>query len=479
MGRPDRETYVPHKGYPLELIERIEKEDRARVFPNVNPRRLVESISALAEFRALIGSREVFFGHLSSATILTRGLGLVLWEIHRIIRQNRRHKVENPFDFFFGSRYADMLSSNPKKFKVPTTISCLVKHGILKMVGEPIVDVIPTEYRLDDDWIGICPSELSLWQKGRRKITKKWARKKQIARRPWILHMDAALSKTYISETPELEAALEKENTRHAALKAIAALERCQNIPDYQGCMAKYGGTIYTPINSMPRMLVATLKIANERVVQLDISSAHPCTLVRLLLDLAPMVGIEQAHKEADRLRAEMESGTLYERLAKECGLDKETAKRRFIAALNGKNGHTYNEVVFQAFARSYPVTKRVIAIVRKKNRKILHRKMTYILSCAMDQSLKFCMDQNLPVFSRADEIVCRDRDADVIRKVLGQAFHNFTTVKPKVGGEILSWDDIYSWDESKPANEIIGNDNEGSSARQGGLGETDRQSDG
>jgi hypothetical protein len=88
-------------------------------------------------------------------------------------------------------------------------------------------------------------------------------------------------------------------------------------------------------------------------------------------------------------------------------------------------------------------------------------------------------MDQNLPVFSRADEIVCRDRDADVIRKVLGQAFHNFTTVKPKVGGEILSWDDIYSWDESKPANEIIGNDNEGSSARQGGLGETDRQSDG
>jgi hypothetical protein len=220
----------------------------------------------------------------------------------------------------------------------------------------------------------------------------------------------------------------------------------------------------------MLKTLVPTLLIANEKVGQLDISSAHPCTLVRLLLDLAPIVGTREAHAEADRLRAELEAGTFYERLANECGLDKDTTKRRFLAAMNGKNGHTYNEKVFKIFALSYPVTKRVILIVRKTNRKALGRKMTKIVSSAIDVCLKFCMENDIPAISRTDEIVCREREVELLRKVLSGAFYDLTTVKAKVGGTLTTWADIYPEEKPSAVTQMIVDDNMQHTASQYGA---------
>jgi hypothetical protein len=209
------------------------------------------------------------------------------------------------------------------------------------------------------------------------------------------------------------------------------------SIPGYWDAIAKYAGTIYHCLSSLPRKLVPTLLIDGEKVAQLDISSAHPCTLVNILLGFAGQFGVKETHEEADSLRRELESGQLYAHLASESrikGVGPKRAKGRFLPAVNGKDGHTYHDEIFKTFSRLFPLTGKAVGIIRAPDRRNISRQMAFLLSKAIDDCLEACMGLDLPAYPRTDEIVCRERDAELVRRILALAFHKHTTVNPMIG---------------------------------------------
>jgi hypothetical protein len=434
-GRPDPDTYVQDEGYPLEVIERIEAEDRRKKILPCDFRNPVKTAFASASLRAQIASKPIFSGHISSAGALARGFGLVMWEINRIVRRQIKEKFDQPMEFFLNSRYADRLCAHPKKAGCQTLASCLVACGILESVGAPVVGFLNTKYRLSEAWLGICPRNLNRWQVDRLKRVRRFYQSQHEQKYPWVKHVDATLSVTILPDSPQRAAALAAENTRPSTQWVIDVLEAYHRNPGQRGTMCKFAQTTYPPIGSLPSYLVPTLRIENEEVAQLDISSAHPCTLVRLLIDVGAKVCSVGAAIEACRLREALESGTLYIWLGAECGIATEVAKLRLLSALNGKNGHTYNDAVFKAFARRFPITRRVIALMRSKDRKRLSRWMAKILSDSVNEALMICMDKSIPVIPRTDELVCKRSDAETVRLILSECFFKHAKVNPVVGG--------------------------------------------
>ena len=160
--------------------------------------------------------------------------------------------------------------------------------------------------------------------------------------------------------------------------------------------------------------------------------------------------GVAGAIQEAARLRDDLESGELYDYLAEEVGLSRGVAKERFLQALNGENGHTYNDPTFKAYAKRFPIAKQVISKIRNGNIKQLNQKMAHTLSKAIDKTIQTCWEKQIPVYPRTDEIVCRKRDEEFIREVLAAYFLDETGVNAKVGKERVSFipTEEYVWQQ-------------------------------
>ncbi len=203
---------------------------------------------------------------------------------------------------------------------------------------------------------------------------------------------------------------------------------------------AKYCGTIYTPIASLPKEIVKTLLIDGEEVAQLDITAAHPSTIPCMMIEAEKKYCVARAIQEASRLRDELETGQLYDSLAEAVGLSPKEAKQSLLAAFNGENGHTYNDPTFKAYAKRFPIAKRVIGMIRDSDRKRLNQKMANTLSRAIDKTIQTCWEKQIPVYPRTDEIVCRKKDAEFVREVLAAYFFDETGVNAKVGKERVSF---------------------------------------
>jgi hypothetical protein len=201
-----------------------------------------------------------------------------------------------------------------------------------------------------------------------------------------------------------------------------------------------YAGTFYTPIMSMPRALVPTLQIDGEPVSQLDITSAHPSTIPRMLVEAETKYGVVGGIAEAKRLAEELESGRLYDALGFEHGITAKSAKKRFLSALNGEDRHTYNEPVFLEFTKRFPVAKEVLGMIRKGDTKRLNRKMAGILAEVIWLTIETCAKMGFPVYPRTDEIVCRRQDEIQVHEILSAYFLDQTTVHALVGGHRISF---------------------------------------
>jgi len=157
------------------------------------------------------------------------------------------------------------------------------------------------------------------------------------------------------------------------------------------------------------KTVVPTLLIDGEPISQLDITSAHPSTLPRLLIEAKKKNEVLGGGEEAKKLTEEIEAG-LYDSLAITLRIEAKAAKKHFLAALNGEDKHTYNDAVFLEFARRFPVAKEVIGMIRRGDRKRLNRKMAGILADVIKLTIETCAKLELSVYPRTDEIVCRQR---------------------------------------------------------------------
>ena len=406
-------------------------------------------VGKLIKLRSETPDKKQFVTHISSGNWLGDGLGLVFWKINKI----KTRKPDGEWQFFLSCRYAEKLCPRKRGEKIITTV--LQDAGIIAVISPGVKDRKPAHYRLESDWVGILPMsfKLNAWQLNRRKIAAEQSLLNQYKRRPWLRWVDESLVRVVLPESEEVKRAMQNPDTEPSMLDAmkfmrgyLAPHERKEAL-----AMAKYAGTIYTPIHSLPKTVVPTLLIDGEPIAQLDITSAHPSTLPRLLIEAEKKHEVLGGIEEAKKLAEELEAGRLYDSLAITLRIEAKAAKKRFLAALNGEDKHTYNDAVFLEFARRFPVAKEVIGKIRRGDRKRLNRKMAGILADVIELTIETCAKLELPVYPRTDEIVCRQRDEAKVHEILSAYFLDQTSVHAKVGGRRVSF--------IPEANQIIGYD--------------------
>ena len=361
---------------------------------------------------------------------------MILWFINKKAKKNESGK----FGFFLNSRFAEKLC--PRQHGEQSITRSLQKAGIIVVMRSGVAGLHNTFYELKNEWVGIFPSDFKLneWQRQRLDKAILWARNEQYKRRPFLKWVDETLRRTTVPESDALREAWNNPETGPSTRKAVEFLRSYLPSENREITEAKYCGTIYTPIASLPKEIVKTLLIDGEEVAQLDITAAHPSTIPSMMIEAEKSYGVAGAIQEATRLRNELETGQLYDFLAEAVGLTRAVTKTRFLQALNGENGHTYNDPTFKAFARRFPIAKQVISMIRDGNIKRLNQKMAHTLSKAIDKAIQACWEYQIPVYPRTDEIVCRKSDAEFVREVLAAYFFDETGVNAKVGKERVSF---------------------------------------
>jgi hypothetical protein len=391
---------------------------------------VTHTVGAILDHRRRTPDKAQFVAQIKEKGLLSGGVGLVLYFIN-MKKKQKQH--DGPVTVWLSSRFAEKLC--PRQRRGSTITKLLVEFGFLVEETPPIIGQIPTEYSIPDLWIGVCPDKLNTWQRQRLAIAEKWHHDKSCECNPALEWVEQSLARVSLPETEALRKAMQNPRTEPAALDAMRYLRNY--VAPYERRFPKigYAGTIYTPIMSLPRDIVPTLLMDNEPVAQLDITSAHPSTLPRLLIEAESKYGITGGIAEAERLATELMEGRLYDSLAEELGIEPKVAKKRLLSALNGEDKHTYNDAVFLSFSRRFPVAKVVVGCIRKGDRKRLNRKMSELLAVAISSAILACAKLGLPVYPRADELVCRARDKEVVRRILATAFFETTTVNPRIGG--------------------------------------------
>jgi hypothetical protein len=379
-----------------------------------------------------------FVAHIKERGLLGGGVGLVMYWLGHLRKQK---PPENHCIVYLSSRFAEQLCPRQRGGKTITKL--LVESGILVPHLPAVVGVMPTGYQVAEEWVGVRPDKLTEWQRRRLIKARAWKYSTDCKKSPALAWVEESITRITLPHTEVLNESMQDPRTHQAALEGYKYLWRLEPPEERKTSWIGYAGTIYTPIMSLPRQLVPTLLIDGEPVSQLDITSAHPSTIPRLLTEAELKYSVVGGVAEAQRLTNELQSGRLYDALGFECGLTAKAAKKRFLSALNGEDGHTYNDSVFKKFVERYPAAKKVFGKIRKGDKNRLNRKMAGLLAEAMRLALEACAKTQSPVYPRTDELVCRVRDSELIRKVLAASIYKVTSVNPAVGGVNLPLEEI------------------------------------
>lgn len=400
------------------------------------PKNVTHIIGALAKLRRELPDKNQFCTHISSVRSLGGGVGLLLWQINKI----KKKSDAGGWQFYLGCRYAEKLCPRKRGDKLVTQL--MMEAGIISLILPGVKGATPALYRLSDDWVGIPPPgfKLNEWQLNRLAIASEKSRRNQYTRRPWLRWLDESLSRVVLPESDALRLAMQDPATMPSARRGMDFLRGYLSPHERKATLAKYVGTIYSPIFSLPSEIVPTLLIDGEPISQLDISSAHPSTIPRILIEGELKYGVAGGIAEAKRLAEALESGRLYDSLGPAVGIAPNAAKGRLLSALNGKNPHAYNDAVFKEFTKLFPLVKVVFRMIRKRDRNHFNRKMAGILAEVIALTAETSANMRLPVYPRTDEIVCRRQDEVLVHELLSAYFLDQTTVHAIIGGRRASF---------------------------------------
>lgn len=392
-------------------------------------------IGELLALRREMPNNKQFSAHIIQRGWLSGGVGLVLWYIKEHSEtQNGVARLN------LSSRFAEKLVPRAHGDK---SITALLREADILHVEVPAVwGQSSARYKLADSWRGVIPRNFKLndWQKKRLQKAHGYAAEAQLVRSPWLAWVDETLCRTELPETDALREAMQNENTRPATERIMGFLRGYEPPHKRKKTKVQYCGMVYTPILSLPCNVVCSLLIDGEPVSYLDITAAYPSTLPSLMVDAEKKFQIAGAIMESKKLADELETGKLYETLGLEIGMESKTAKTQLLAAFNGKDNHTYNSKVFQAFVKKFPVAKKVISNIRKRGHTNLHKKMSVILANAMKLTLETLFKFEIPAFPITDAIVCRKKDEAFVREVLSAYFLDQTGVHALVGKKRVSF---------------------------------------
>ena len=391
-------------------------------------------IKGLVSLREQYPQNNQFTAHITKGSWMEGWLGLVFWFIN-----DKKERKDGEWRFFLGSHFAEKLC--PRKGKNdPSILTLLQEKGIISILKKGKRGRYPTQYVLKKEWADCLPRNYKLNDRQKKRLEKahRWASNQQYHRHPCLRWVDTSIARITLPESDELRTALETPNKVKAANRVMDFLRGDIPPEKQKNTNAGYCGTFYTPLWSLPRELVQTLLIDGEEIAQLDITAAHPSTLPSIIRIWGK--GIPGIDAEAAKLSRELESGRIYEQLAKKTGLSPEKAKNNFLSALNGRHNHTCNDSTFREFANMFPLAAKVIMKIRRNDPKELNIEMANTLAKAIEKAIVTFWEYEIPVYPRSDEIVCRKSDATFVREVLAAYFLDETGVNAKVGKERVSF---------------------------------------
>ena len=407
-----------------------------------NPAHIIKEIVALRE---KYPQNNQFSAHITKEGRMEGWVGLVLYFINE-----KKKRIDGFWQIQLGSHFAEKLC--PRKDKCQHSITTLlVAAQIIVLHKKGRKGLYSNVYRLSDEWANFLPSHFKLneWQKKRLEKAHLWAKQQQYLRHPCLHWIDNCIARTTLPDTEELRLALQTPNKAQSAKQVMGFLQGHLPLEKQKVTKAGYCGTFYPRIWSLPTELVRTLRIDGEEIAQLDITAAHPSTLPSIIRIWGK--GISGINEEAAKLARELESGRIYNQLAKETGLSPEKAKKRFLSALNGKHKHTYNDPTFRVFSEMFPLAARVLKKIRQKDPKELNIEMASTLAKGIEKAIVTLWEYEIPVYPRGDEIVCRKRDEEFVREILAGYFFDATGVKALVGKKTVSY--LSVWDYIKEDN--------------------------
>lgn len=346
---------------------------------------------------------------------------------------------------------ADQYVTPIKRRKSPDTIqeplAVLCRIGIIEKDSDAVVSyvTVSAKYRLSARYAGrIQKFDVPLPPKMSSKLEQAEPRRESRLNRKYPFRRSLLADLALVGLSPEARgkiAELLRLNRGGGGLKGIigAIDERRHTVTVNQL------GTIRTSLSDLPRELKPHLTIDGEAAVCCDTSHAHHCFLPRLIADR--IAWKHREHPNCDLQYLEAERARLIERLSgpdyygswcKE-PTDREERERKkalINRLLNMPNSECTGNGFYQWIRRTFPLTYGIIEDIKRDDHRNLSKQLQRFTSNAINGALTQLQSEGIIAIPQTDAILCRQRDQDRVRLVIGAwVFRESTGVRCKVNG--------------------------------------------
>jgi hypothetical protein len=205
---------------------------------------------------------------------------------------------------------------------------------------------------------------------------------------------------------------------------------------DFSLSVAKTG-RVFNCVTNLKRELRGALRIDGTPVGSVDICCAQPALLGLLLQQQRHASGVDtlgpslvpsfSSFPSADSPDADLFcdlacSGSLYERLMADTGLDRDTVKKRFLVDVLAKRGK-YPSAVEQAFRNAFPHVFKFITWVNRDNHAELIRVLQTLESSLVIGNVSPKLLGHVPFVTLHDAIFSRWNDTPVVEGAFAAVF--------------------------------------------------------
>lgn len=191
-------------------------------------------------------------------------------------------------------------------------------------------------------------------------------------------------------------------------------------------------GRVFNGLSGLKKDLRSLIRLDGEPIGCVDISNSQPAILGNLLVrgfpcqrgkrcsnikhhrgaPLAPP--LSSSCPPSSSFLALASSGTLYEDLAEACGMDRESAKKRFLVDVLAKKGR-YPSDVENAFRGRFPEVWGAIQEINHRSHCELIRVLQRLEAWLVVETVSPCLVERIPIVTLHDAIFGRVRDLGTI----------------------------------------------------------------
>jgi len=286
----------------------------------------------------------------------------------------------------------------------------LLHHNIVECDGKYQQGRKSYGYRLADPWRDQAHELTAI---DAPSMVRRIEKRRSFIKTPTVRWLEKNLSRITIQPNDEKLRTLGGDNRELIAtysdqLRAVVEMPIVYEVDDF-------GRRVHTPMSNLKKELRSLLRLDDEPLAEIDISNSQPLFLAILLKERGIMA------PEFERICVQ---GLLYNTLADLQDLPRQVAKDEFMMGFFAKN--RYSNRTWKLFRERFPEVHRWVREVKAKDYKALcrllqRRESKFIIHTCCDRLRR--MDKTLPVLTIHDSILCRERNAELVKQVMDEEF--------------------------------------------------------